>query len=126
MPPGRHAFAVAAAAAVALEAAPPPLGSAATLAASFLALVAGVLAPAVARGSAVRAAAVGSVVDAAGRAYGQWQLGGAASVSLAAAVAPALVGLAAFVLAVMTARWWRGIWRLGAEPRAMLSRLRAW
>jgi hypothetical protein len=124
MPAQRHVLAVLLAVSIALEALAPPFGDAATAASIVLALATGFFAPAVARGAAMRAAALGSVVDAAARAFLLWQVGGVGSVSVGAVVPPALVALSAVLLAVMTARWWRGIWRLGSEPRAFATRLR--
>lgn len=116
MPTRSLALAALAAAALALEAAPSPWGAGATGVSVLVGLAAGLAAPGPARGLIVRAATVGSAADAVGRGYLLWRVGGAAALSVGASIPPALVGLGAFVFAVLTARWWRGIWRLGGEP----------
>lgn len=122
MPKRSLALAALAAAALALETAPPPWGAGATVASVLAGLGAGLGAPRPARGRAVRAAALGSAVGALGRGFLLWRVGGADALSVGATLPPALVGLDAFVLAVLTGRWWRGIWRLEPEP-GPLSRL---
>ena len=104
-----------AAVAAAVGALPAPWDSVAVAASVALSLAAGLALPAHARGAVVRGAAVGAVANALLRAALLWQAGGPEAVSVGASAPPALIGLAAAILGVLTGRWWRGIWRLAAE-----------